>query len=202
MKKGRNNSTNFGCQVLLTVFVVVLTFLNNPASCHALETAILLRQSPTEGGTINLGEGVHQFEQYTEVTLTAVPKTGWQFVCWLGEVSDATTPTTTAFIDSPKIIIAVFTRVAYEFLVGEPGATSSPNQYLIPTAPTPYTGIEEAESKYPTPPSPPTPPTPPTPTPFPVPAPEPATVVLLAIGSICAFRKCTANRHSGKVNSG
>ena len=186
MIKGKNNPTAFGCRILLAAFVVILTSLTNLVPCHALQTAILLRQSPTEGGTINLGEGVHYFEQYTEITLTAIPKSGWQFVCWLGEVSDATMPATTAFIDAPKIIIAVFERVAYEFLVGEIGAKSSPAENLIPSAPDYVRRGGGGARKIP-------PPPPPEPE-FPVPLPEPTTAVLLTLGGVCALRKRTANR--------
>lgn len=204
--KGNNSPRTFGYQILLVAFVVILTSLTNPVSCRALQTAILLRQSPTEGGTINLGEGVHYFEQYTEITLTAIPKSGWQFVCWLGEVSDTTTPTTIAFIDTPKIIIAVFERVAYEFLVAEIDAISGPGQNLIPSAPDYARRGGGGAIRGPSPPSfqPPLQEPEPEPKPesddfpvpsdgFPVPLPEPATAVLLAIGSVCAFRKRTAN---------
>jgi hypothetical protein len=153
-----------------------------------------------EGGTINLGEGVHLFEQYTDVTLTAIPKSGWQFVCWLGDVSDTTTPTTTAFTDTPKIIIAVFTRVAYEFLAGELIATSSPGQAqnLIRTAQNYAWGLEEGEIPYS---APPTPPPPPISDKFPVPLPEPTTIVLLAVSSMYIFRKRPKYRHTKRVNS-
>jgi len=210
--KGNNSPTTFGYQILLVAFVVILTSLTNPVSCRALQTALLLRQSPTEGGTINPGEGVHYFEQYTEITLTAIPKSGWQFVCWLGEVSDATTPATIAFIDTPKIIIAVFERVAYEFLVAEIGAKSSPAQKRFPSARDYARGggggaIRWSWPSYRYPPPPEVPESDEVPVlfflilrrpeistqEFPVPLPEPTTAVLLAIGSVCAFRKRTAN---------
>ena len=201
--KGGNSPTNFGRRILLAVFAAILTSLANPLSCQALQTAILLRQSPTEGGIINLGEGVHQFEQYTEITLTAIPKSGWQFVCWLGDVSDTSTPATTAFIDAPKIIIAVFERAAYEFLIGEIGATScawpKPDfkcAKLCPGGGRRHTEISAA-STSPTPPPPPPPPPSdkfPVPQKFPVPLPEPTTVILLALGGMYAFRKHTYKR--------
>ncbi len=203
MTKGKNSLTAFGCRILLAGFIAVLTSLINPVSCHALQTTLLLQLSPTGAGTINLGEGVHYFEQYTEITLTAIPKSGWPFVCWLGEVSDATTPTTIAFIDTPKIIIAVFERVAYEFLVAEIDAISSPGQNLISSAPDYARGGGGGAVRGPSPPSfqpPLQEPEPepesdkfPVPQDFPVPLPEPTTAVLLAIGSVCAFRKRTAN---------
>jgi len=198
--KDNNSPTTFGYQILLVVLVVILTSLNNPIPCRALQTAVLLQQSPTEGGTINLGEGVHYFEQYTEVTLTVIPKPGWQFVCWLGEVSDATTPATVAFIDTPKIIIAVFTRVEYEFPVVEIGAKSRPAQNLLPSAPD-YSNrggagaVRWSWPSYPSPQQPEVPPSDEVPVPqeFPVPLPEPTTAVLLAMGVVYAFRKHAVN---------
>lgn len=132
--------------------------------------------------------------------MTAIPKSGWQFVCWLGEVSDATTPTTVAFIDAPKIIIAVFERAAYEFLVAEIGAKSRPAQNLFRSA-ADYArrggggSIRWSWPSYPYPPEPEVPESDEVPVPqeFPVPLPEPATAILLAMGSVCAFRKRTAN---------
>ncbi|MBA7706132.1 hypothetical protein ES703_114979 [subsurface metagenome] len=135
--------------------------------------------------------------------MTAIPKSGWQFVCWLGEVSDATTPTTIAFIDTPKIIIAVFERVAYEFLVAEIGAKSSPAENRIPSAPD-YArrgGAGAIRWSWPSLPSRPPPPPPsdevpapqefPPPSEFPVPLPEPATVLLLSLGSLVFVRRRT-----------
>jgi hypothetical protein len=79
-------------------------------------TTVLLQQSPVNGGTVTPGVGVHNVTTNMDITLTAIPQQGYQFVYWLGDVSDPTLNTTTAYIDAPKVIIAVFERIEYEFL--------------------------------------------------------------------------------------
>ena len=126
------------------------------------------------------------------VTLTAKPRPGYQFVYWLGDVSDPTSNHTTVYLNAPKIIVAVFERTEYELKIevthGIPGSTRG--------------GIRPSTADYsrrgggdgggggndqPKPPPPP-PPEPPKHDPdIPVPVPEPATVLLLAVGSFFAF---------------
>ena len=93
-----------------------------PAYSQQDQTALVLQQTPRQGGTITPEPGVHYFAMNTEVTLTAVPKPGYQFVFWLGQVSDPKANSTVVYSDSPKIVIAVFERAKYEFLA-EQGVT-------------------------------------------------------------------------------
>jgi hypothetical protein len=65
--------------------------------------------------------GVYHFELNSEVTLTAVPKPGYQFVYWLGDVSDPAATNTIVYLDKPKIIIAVFEQSEYGVLAAEEG---------------------------------------------------------------------------------
>jgi len=89
--------------------------------------ALLLEQSPVDGGAVEPGAGVHRLESNSQITLRAVPKSGYQFVMWLGDVDEPDSPVTEAFMDSPKIVIAVFERSQYEsieaadLLGGAPG---------------------------------------------------------------------------------
>jgi hypothetical protein len=76
--------------------------------------AVLMQESPVGAGEIMPGIGVHTFGINETVTLNTVPKKGYKFVYWLGDVSDPTTNRTTMSVDGPKIIIAVFTRDSYE----------------------------------------------------------------------------------------
>lgn len=76
--------------------------------------ALLLQQSPADGGSVEPGIGVHRLDRNSQITLRAVPQTGYQFVTWLGEVDEPTAPVTETYMDSPKIVIAVFERVQYD----------------------------------------------------------------------------------------
>ncbi len=101
----------------IVLFVVVTTLIWLPAGyCQPNGVALLLQQSPVQGGTISPNLGVHSIAMNSKITLNAVPKSGYQFVYWLGDVADPTSAATTAQIDAPKIIIAVFERAEYAFV--------------------------------------------------------------------------------------
>ncbi|MFC1676212.1 PEP-CTERM sorting domain-containing protein [Planctomycetota bacterium] len=164
------------------------------------ETALMLSQTPSNGGTITPGAGVHKFGTNTEVILTAIPQPGYQFVYWLGDVSDPASSTTVAYTDSPKIIIAVFEKVGYAFLA--PGDFSSTSSRAGLTAhagdhgrPAGAGRIRYRDWDWPGPIEPEEPDDFPVPEEyeeeddFPVPNPEPATGVLLLFGSMAIVAK-------------
>ncbi len=67
------------------------------------------------------------------MTLTATPKPGYQFVYWLGDVSDPTGQMTVATLDGPKIVVAVFERIQYETLAMDSSPRSAAYGGLYPT---------------------------------------------------------------------
>lgn len=97
----------------ISLLVVVLCFASTVMAAD--EYVLLLRQSPAEGGSVSPGPGTHNFQSDTPVTLSAQPSDGFQFVYWLGDVTDASSKTTTVSVNGPKLVIAVFERTAYEF---------------------------------------------------------------------------------------
>ena len=143
--------------------------------------AVLVQESPVGAGEITPGLGVHTFGINEMVTLTTVPKAGYHFVYWLGDVSDPTTNRTMLAVDGPKIVIAVFERDSYE-LPGNSAAISSGPESLTPR----YDQISGGEFSSSPSPSP-NPPGPPPPTPEPVP--EPQTMILLSAGAYMGLRK-------------
>ena len=176
------------CAAVLVSFV-----LFTPAYCQIDGTALLLEQSPAEGGRITPAAGLHQYDKYADVVLTAVPNPGFQFVYWLGDVSDATASTTIVYLNSPKIVIAVFERVRYEYMtvvdraqlsVGRSELISSARDYARTEAGSGSGRRPPPEFERPKPPKEPEFPVPQQGEPeFPVPVPEPATAALLALGA-------------------
>ena len=190
--------------LILTLALGALTGL---ANAQTDSTVMLLQQSPPNGGAVSPAVGVHTFDQNANVTLTATPKPGYQFVYWLGDVSDATASTTNAYLDTPKIIIAVFERVKYDFALfeelppsragggggGQPRRSSAdyygqggfggpggrrPHKYYGPS----YEPPPEGDSSIPVPDE-------IFPVPEPEPIPEPATGLLLTLGAFLARLK-------------
>jgi len=106
--------------VVLAITIITGGWLA-PAHCQISDVALLLQQTPAKGGVMTPIAGVYHFELNSEVTLTAVPKPGYQFVYWLGDVSDPAATNTIVYLDKPKVIIAVFEQSEYGVLAAEEG---------------------------------------------------------------------------------
>ena len=109
--------------VLLAIAVGAL-FMPQPAHCQTAGVALLVQKTPDQGGSISPDVGVYEFAADSEVTLTAVPRLGYQFVYWLGDVLDPTSTSTVAYLDKSKIVIAVFEQVSYDQVLGGGGSFS------------------------------------------------------------------------------
>ncbi len=122
-----------GSKKMLLAITVIWIGLSASAYCQQPEsTMLLLRQTPLNGGTITPDIGVHNIDLNSEITLTALPKPGYQFVYWLGDVGDPTSNSTTAYLDTPKIIIAVFKQIKYDLVEFEIRSSSAPGTNLRP----------------------------------------------------------------------
>ena len=191
------------------MLVIILLCSLRPVSAQIDNTSLLIQKSPSQGGTINLSEGLHRFEKDAEVTLRAFPNPGYQFVYWIGDVSDVTSPGTVVYLDTPKIVIAVFERTRYEFIdtferaqisVGRGGLLPSPPDYAR-TGASPIGGRRPPKFEWPPMPEPPDFPVPgegepefPVPggadeNDFPGPIPEPATILLVSYGAVMMSRR-------------
>ena len=208
----QNRSIFIGWQGVILALAVVLGLLE-PAYCQDTAsqpfaerqprtdaTVLLLQQTPPQAGKINPRVGVHHFDLNAEVTLTAVPEPGYYFVYWIGDVSDPTANSTIVYLDTPKIVIAVFERSEFEFLLEEElQNTLGSGGGLYPSAPDysnqGYSGggaKRPSKPHLPLQPQPPQPPEPEeVPDDFPVPIPEPATVLLLGLGGLLFVRRRT-----------
>ena len=95
---------------------ILLAGLSGQACADAGNTALLVRVIPDDGGTLNISTGLHMYDRDAEVTLKAAPRPGYQFVCWQGAVSEAASSSTLVFLDTPKIVIAVFERSKFDLM--------------------------------------------------------------------------------------
>lgn len=194
----RNSLICIRCKVVILAVMFISCTLYNPAYCETQSTALLVQQTPVQGGTITPDAGVHHFDLHTDVTLTAVPRPGYQFIYWLGDVSDPTANRTVVSLDAPKIVIAIFERAEFEFIDVQERAQSAPGGGLFASAADfgrqafsggggrrqngqrpPGNGPEDDNG-------------------FPVPVPEPATVCLMGLGGLSLLRR----RHGRHIFKG
>ncbi len=108
-----------------------------PAYGQTTDVLLLLEQTPVKGGEITPIAGVYHFAPGAEVTLSAIPKPGYQFVHWLGDVSDPTATSTMVYLNKAKVIIAVFEQIEHGIGAdkgGWPTAGGGAPGGLFPTA--------------------------------------------------------------------
>lgn len=203
MKK--SSPTSVGWYAVILITLIITAILSTPVYCQTEDVALLLQQSPAKGGTVTPIEGVHHFSHDAKVTLSANPKPGYQFVHWLGDVSDPASSSTIVRTDKPKIVIAVYEPTKHNIreTSGGPGGGGGLGGGLFATAAdyrgstdisyssgtknsTPqyrrlkYSLIDDNDS--------------------PPEVPEPATVALLGLGAILAFTKRgVRRRHHSKL---
>jgi len=79
----------------------------------------------TIGGTTNPSPGSYTHDYGTQVSVTAVPNSGYQFSGWSGDASGTSNPTTIT-MDSDKSITANFIRQYTLTIVAGTGGTTSP----------------------------------------------------------------------------
>jgi hypothetical protein len=205
--KGRKSVFKRTGGILIVAFAAVAIFLIEPAHCQTGGVALLIQQTPSQGGLVSPDLGVHHYDSGAAVTLIAVPRPGYQFVYWLGDVLDPTASKTITYLDKPKIIVAIFTQVEQGQLVVGQGVPSggggdfiNPNEPVSPSAArtgggggsTPDSPEEPPTEGTPDPDPPDDPPLPPDDPPLDPPdVPEPATGLLLTLGGLALLRKRT-----------
>ena len=173
-----------GYRGVLLAFIIVAGGMITPVYCQTHNITLLVQQTPNEGGAVSPNAGVYTYQADSEITLTATPNPGYEFIYWLGDVSDHEANSTVVHLNKPKIVIAVFEQAQGGLdVAGIPGGggggmtTASSSGIIQPaglsstTGPRPQSTVYASGVENP-----------------PV-VPEPATGVLLTLGSIFAFSK-------------
>jgi hypothetical protein len=130
------------------VLAVIAAFAQ-PAFCGR-GYVLLIDQSPIEGGIVTPGVGVHNFGIGEKVQLTAVPKPGYQFVRWMGDVSSSDASRTVVTLDAPKMLVAVFekTEFALPYAAEDLGAAEAQSNNQAPGNYGGGRGGQTAQSQY------------------------------------------------------
>jgi len=98
---------------------------------QAAPTQYTLTVNTSGSGSVTLSPSGGTYDANTDVTLTAVPITGWAFIGWSGDLSGSTNPTTIT-MDAAKTVTATFQQIPptqYTLTViiaGEGSVNSSP----------------------------------------------------------------------------
>lgn len=89
---------------------------------------------PAEAGTVSPAEG--EYDEGTEVTITAAPHNGWVFEKWVGPESGTANPVSFT-MDSDKSLAALFAKQSYPLTVNVEGE-GTVNQQVIQSKETDY----------------------------------------------------------------
>jgi len=121
----KNRMCKNGLYNLLALMIVLSISVAAAASDDGY--ALLIQSSPPDAGAITPGLGIHKTAIGQTVALSAVPKQGYRFLYWLGDVSSTSGSDTTVSVDSPKLVVAVFSREDFDEEL--PGAGIMDGQY-------------------------------------------------------------------------
>lgn len=175
----------FRTRQVLSILLLALSVCLNIARCQP-HMELVLEQSPARAGTVTPGSGIHTYAAHAQISLTAVAHEGYRFAYWLGDVSDPQSSTTQVYLDNSKIVVAVYDPIGGEddyeeeaLALGGGGGSSQ----LLPTAANFFSNSFSAPGG-----------SRPQLTPFlqvvPThPVPEPATLLLLGLGTLTLSRR-------------
>ncbi len=173
----------------MLILTIILGGVLAPAYCQTSDISLFVQQTPDAGGATNPVSGIYHFAQNSEVTLTATASPGFKFVYWLGDVSNPEANNTIVHLDEPKIVIAVFEQADPSFSGGGMpggggGLTTTGGNLSMPGGLSSTTGAKPQTRTVAYSPSGNNSPE----------VPEPATGLLLALGSVLFFKNRRRNR--------
>lgn len=176
----------------MLILIIILGGVLTPAYCQTSDMSLFVQQTPDAGGATNPVSGIYHFAPNSEVTLTATPSPGFKFVYWLGDVSNPQANNTMVHLDEPKIVVAVFEQAEAGFSGGGMpgggggGLTATGGNLSMPGGLSSTTGAKPQTQTVAYSPSGNNSPE----------VPEPATGLLLALGSVLFFKNNRRSRIS------
>jgi hypothetical protein len=178
--------------IALSVLMYVLAFITGPALGGEIGVELVLGQSPADGGNVTPDTGVHHFLPDATIAITAIPQEGYRFSHWLGDVTDPKSNTTQIHLNNSKAVMAIYEPVAgssEDYTAGGGGMGSGKiiptradfflNGFSAPGGSARPKGTRPVSRQ----------------TAVPAPVPEPATFILLGMGSI-VFARSAKRRKS------
>jgi len=140
-----------GIIVACTVAIIAVIVITNPSepTPSAQTYTLTINISPPGAGSVSPTS--NQYKEGTEVTLTAVPSSGYRFASWSGNVSSLE-PTITVTMDSNKNIVANFVgdvsnppiQVALDFFGIKD--THQPSVYIAPNRIQLYVVVDDGKT--------------------------------------------------------
>ncbi len=180
-------------KTLAPVMAALIIVMGERGYCQSQGYALMVQKTPVDAGAVTPQVGIHKRDLNEVVTLKATPKPGYWFVYWLGDVSNPTTHETTILVDAPKIVIAVFERAEYELPIEKGEMMSGSGRGGMHSTGNPIRGgrggggggrggirrprREPPKSDFPVA----------NEQDFPVPVPEPGTIVVFGLGAVSMF---------------
>lgn len=170
------------------ILALGLSSLTTRAYADASEYELLIEHSPVTGGKVTPNAGRHRFSANSTVAIAANPQPGYQFAYWLGDVADPTVERTTVLVNASKLVVAVFEPEPEKRLMDEVklgggfgGDMLSPTAIDLSSPGWSPAGGRRPDTR--------------TVIITPIHTPEPATVVLLGLGTL-ALRRAGRRNHT------
>lgn len=107
------------CSRMAAAVMLVTLFASPVVFCSIGNYSVMVMQSPPDGGTVTPQSGIYEARADETLTLTAMPKPGYKFLYWLGDVTEVDSERTSVLVNGPKIIIAIFEKAVFAGMTEE-----------------------------------------------------------------------------------